>query len=349
MGAQAMAIVTNLTQRLGIAYPVMLAPRGFVAGGALAAAVSAAGGFGIIGGGYADPAWLERECAAAGHRPVGCGFITWALAERPASLDVALKHRPAAIMLSFGDAAAFLPTIKRAEALAICQVQSLAQARTVLREGADIIVAQGTEAGGHGGGRSTLPLVPAVVDMVAGSGRSVPVVAAGGITDGRGLAAALMLGADGVLMGTRFYVASESLAAPGAKARVVAASGDETLRTTVFDIARGYTWPKVYTGRAVRNRFSEAWHGREDALARDAAERARYADAAAGGDADIAVVFAGEGIDLFHAVDPAAAILERVIREAEAALARPILTSACALIGFRGLRLQPCPRRAMPY
>jgi nitronate monooxygenase len=214
-----MAISTNLTQRLGVEHPVLLAPMGFVAGGALAAAVSAAGGFGIIGGGYADPDWLERECAAAGHRPVGCGFITWALAERPASLDVALKHQPAAIMLSFGDAAAFLPKIKRAGALAMCQIQSLAQARAVLREGADIIVAQGTEAGGHGGGRSTLPLVPAVVDMVAGSGRSVPVVAAGGITDGRGLAAALMLGADGVLMGTRFSVASESLAAPGAKAR----------------------------------------------------------------------------------------------------------------------------------
>jgi nitronate monooxygenase len=231
-------------------------------------------------------------------------------------------------MLSFGDAAPFLPRIKRAGALAMCQVQGLAQARAVLREGADIIVAQGTEAGGHGGGRSTLPLVPAVVDLVAGTGRNVPVVAAGGITDGRGLAAALMLGADGVLMGTRFFVASESLAAPGAQARVVAASGDETLRTTVFDIARGYTWPQGYTGRAVRNRFAEAWHGREDALARDATARARYGEAAARGDADIAVVFAGEGMDLIHAVEPAAAILERVIREAEAALARPILTSA---------------------
>jgi nitronate monooxygenase len=329
IGAKVMAISTNLTQRLGIEHPVLLAPMGFVAGGALAAAVSAAGGFGMIGGGYADPDWLEREfAAAAGHRPIGCGFITWALAERPASLDVALKHQPAAIMLSFGDAAPFLPTIKRAGALAMCQVQSLAQARAVLREGADIIVAQGTEAGGHGGGRSTLPLVPAVVDLVAGSGRSVPVVAAGGITDGRGLAAALMLGADGVLMGTRFYVASESLAAPGAQARVVAASGDETLRTTIFDIARGYTWPKVYTGRAVRNRFSEAWHGREDALARDEVERTRYAEAAARGDAEIAVVFAGEGIDLIAAVEPAAGILARVIREAEAALARPLLTSA---------------------
>jgi nitronate monooxygenase len=147
-------------------------------------------------------------------------------------------------------------------------------------------------------------------------------VAAGGIADGRGLAAALMLGADGVLMGSRFYVACESLASPGAKARVVAASGDDTLRTSVFDIARGYNWPAEYTGRAVRNRFSAAWHRREDALARDENERARYADSAVGGDADVAVVFAGEGIDLIHTVEPAARIVDRVIREAEAALAR---------------------------
>jgi nitronate monooxygenase len=317
-----MALSTTLTERLGIQHPVMLAPMGFVSGGELAAAVSASGGFGIIGGGYADPDWLEREFTAAGNRPVGCGFITWALAERPASLDLALSYHPAAIMLSFGDAAPFLPKIKKAGALAICQVQHLAQAGTVLMEGADIIVAQGTEAGGHGGGRSTLPLVPAVVDMVANSGRNVPVVAAGGITDGRGLAAALMLGADGVLMGTRFYVASESLASPGAKARVVEASGDDTVRTTVFDLARGYHWPQEYTGRALRNRFADAWHGHEDALTQNDAERGRYAEAAARGDADIAVVFAGEGIDLIHAIEPAATILGQVIHEAEAATAR---------------------------
>ena len=222
----------------------------------------------------------------------------------------------------------FCPKIRRAGALAFCQIQTLAQARAVLMQGADIIVAQGTEAGGHGGGRSTLPLVPAVVDMVASLGRDVPVVAAGGIADGRGLAAALMLGAEGLLMGTRFYIASESLASPAAKARVVAASGDDTLRTTCFDVARGYRWPNEYTGRAVRNRFTEAWHGREEALARNEDERARYADAATRGNPEIAVVFAGEGIDLIHAVEPAAVILDRVIREAEAALARPLAALA---------------------
>jgi len=171
---------------------------GYVSGGALAASVSAGGGLGLVGGGYAEADWLERELALSGNQRVGCGFITWALAERPDALGIALGHAPAAVMLSFGDAAPFIAPIQNAGALVICQVQSLAQAREVLAEGADIIVAQGTEAGGHGGARSTLPLVPAVVDLVAASGRDVPVVAAGGIADGRGLAAALMLGADGV-------------------------------------------------------------------------------------------------------------------------------------------------------
>lgn len=318
-----MALRTRLTDRLGIRHPVLLAPMGFVAGGALAAAVSAAGGLGIIGGGYADPDWLERELAAAGNQRVGCGFITWALAQRPAALDQALRRSPAAVMLSFGDAAPFIPRIKEAGALAICQVQSVRQAREALDEGAGILIAQGCEAGGHSGGRSTFPLVPAIADLAAASGRDVPVVAAGGVIDGRGLAAALMLGADGVLMGTRFVAAQEALAAPAAKSRIVAASGDDTLRTRVFDMVRGYDWPPQYLGRALVNRFSETWHGREQALAEaGAGERARYAAAAAAGDVDTAVVFAGEGIDLIHAVEPAGIILERVVGEAEAALAR---------------------------
>ena len=226
-------------------------------------------------------------------------------------------------MLSFGDAAPFIPRIKRAGALVICQVQSVRQSRQALDEGADIIVAQGSEAGGHGGGRSTFPLVPTVADMVAQSGREVLVVAAGGIADGRGLAASLMLGADGVLIGTRFLASTESLVAPAAKARVVGASGDDTLRTKVFDIARGYDWPEEYSGRALVNRFSKTWHGQEDALiAAGADERRGYAAAAAAGDVDTALVFAGEGVDLIHDIEPAEVILNRIVTEAESALAQ---------------------------
>jgi nitronate monooxygenase len=318
-----MALRTRLTERLGIRHPILLAPMGYVSGGALAAAVSAAGGLGLIGGGYAETDWLERELAAAGNQRVGCGFITWALAERPEALALALDHAPAAVMLSFGDATPFIASIKQAGTPLICQVQSLKQARAVLDQGADIIVAQGTEAGGHGSGRSTLPLVPAIVDLVAASGQDVLVVAAGGIADGRGLAAALMLGADGVLIGSAFYAAVESLAPAAGKLRVAAGSGDDTLRTRIFDIVRGRHWPLEFTGRALRNRFSDKWHGDEAALLdAAAAESPRYAAAAAAGDVDTGVMFAGEGIDLIHAVEPAAVILDRIVAGAEAVLVR---------------------------
>ncbi len=317
-----MALRTRLTERLGIRHPILLAPMGGTAGGALAAAVSAAGGLGLIGGGIGDPEWLEAQFAASGNQRVGCGFITWGLAKRPATLDIALGHSPAAIMLSFGDAGPFIARIKAAGIPVICQVQTVARAREALRQGADIIIAQGGEAGGHGSSRATLPLVPAVVDAVRASGQDALVVAAGGIADGRGLAAALMLGASGVLMGTRFHVSVESLATPETKAHAVQSSGDDTVRTRVFDIARDAPWPVEFTGRAVGNRFSETWHGREAALDADAAEKTRYVEAQKQQDFATAVVWAGEAIDLIHSVEPAGETLTRIVAEAEAALAQ---------------------------
>ena len=306
-----MALRTRLTDRLGIRYPVLQAPMGGTAGGALAAAVSAAGGLGLIGGGLGARDWLEREFKAAGNQRVGCGFITWGLARQPESLDVAIAHAPAAILLSFGDAAPFIPKIKAAGLPVICQIQTVAMAREALRQGADIIVAQGAEAGGHGGGRATLPLVPAVVDVAAAENPDALVVAAGGIADGRGLAAALMLGASGVMLGTTFHVAAESLASPVAKARIVASNGDNTIRTRVFDIVRDAPWPAEFTGRALANLLTTAWHGREAALATDAAEKARYATAQRDEAFDTAVVWAGEGIDLINTVEPAAGTVKR--------------------------------------
>jgi nitronate monooxygenase len=130
------------------------------------------------------------------------------LEKAPEALDLALETQPAAVMLSFGDPTMFAPRIKAAGSTLICQVQSVAGATTAAEAGADVIVAQGRDAGGHAGMmRGTMGLVPAVVDAVA----PIPVVAAGGIADGRGLAAALSLGAAGVLMGTRFAATRESL------------------------------------------------------------------------------------------------------------------------------------------
>lgn len=318
-----MTFRTALTELLGIRHPIVLAPMGATAGGALAAAVTRAGGLGLIGVGYADEDFINREFDAAGNQPVGIGFITWDLAKQPKRLDAALARKPRAVMLSFGDASPFVKPIKDSGAKLIMQVQSLALAREAKRLGADVIIAQGVEAGGHGGdpnsGRSTLPFVPATVDAVA----PVPVVAAGGIADGRGLAAALALGASGVLIGTRFIAASESLSHANVKQRVAAAGGDDTLRTRVFDIGRAIDWPEQYTGRALANDFSGRWHGRESDLrgALDT-ERPRYFAAANKGDTGTMVVWAGEGLDLIRDVEPAAQIIERIVAEAEAALAR---------------------------
>ena len=180
-------IETALTRLLAIEHPILLAPMGSAAGGRLAAAVTNAGGLGMIGSGQANAATIRQELGEAGNARVGIGFITWALERNPAALDVALDTSPAAVMLSFGDPTPFTGRVKAAGCKIICQVQTLAQAKEAAAAGADIIVAQGRDAGGHSGTtRGTMGLVPAVVDAVA----PTPVVAAGGIADGRGLAAA---------------------------------------------------------------------------------------------------------------------------------------------------------------
>ena len=148
-------------------------------------------------------------------------------------------------------------------------------------------------------------------------------IAAGGIADGRGLAAALALGADGVLMGTRFWATREALIHPAAKQRVLAATGDDTIRTRVYDIARQRAWPAPYTGRLLRNAFIETWHGREDALRAASAERRRdVEDADAAGDYDVANVTVGEAVGLIDDLPGAGDLVGRIAEEAEAAIRR---------------------------
>src|SRR5690349_14635371 len=324
-------LTTALTRMLGIQHPILLAPMGSAAGGKLAAAVTHAGGFGLVGSGYADEKAIRRELGEAGNARVGIGFILWALDKNPAALDVALDAKPAAVMLSFGDPTPYTKRIKAAGCRIICQVQTLEQAKQAAASGADVIIAQGRDAGGHSGmTRGTIGLVPAVVDAVG----SIPVVAAGGISDGRGLAAALALGASGVSMGTRFTASRESLWHQAMKAMTLAAGGDQTEQTRVFDVVRGAPWPAIYPGRALRNAFSARWNGHEDALAADQKRQDEAYLATAPDDFTTRVVWAGEGVDLVNDIPSAAEIIERVVAQAASTLRQGVQL-------LRGLESRP--------
>src|SRR5262249_27474330 len=234
--------------------------------------------------------------------PWGVGFQCWSA--DVGLLEFALTYRPRAVILSFGDPGPFIEPIRRAGAALIMQVTDLDEARQALDVGADVIVAQGIEAGGHSGGRGrpTLPFVPIVADLAA----PTPVLAAGGIADGRGLAAALVLGAAGALIGTRFQATPEALVQPAITKAILEGCGEDTERSTVLDIARGAPWPPRYPARTLRHPFLEQWRGREDELAADAAAQRAYQEAVARGDLPPVPVWASEAIDLITDLRPAA-------------------------------------------
>jgi nitronate monooxygenase len=305
-------IETALTRLLGIEHPILLAPMGSVAGGKLAAAVTNAGGLGMIGSGQASAATIRQELGEAGNIRVGIGFITWALERNPSALDVALDTRPAAVMLSFGDPTPFTGRIKAAGCKIICQVQTLAQAKDAAAASADIIIAQGRDAGDHSG--TTRGVSCRRWSTPSHRSRWSPRAA------GRGLAAARALGAAGISMGTRFTASRESLWDQAMKEAALGARGDQTEQTRVFDIVRGSPWPAIYPGRALRNAFSNHWNGREDELAADQPAQEKSYLATAGDDFATRVVWAGEGVDLVNDIPAASAIIERFIAQAVATL-----------------------------
>jgi nitronate monooxygenase len=316
-----MTLSTAFTELFSVRHPIALAPMGGSAGGALAAAVSNGGGLGLLGGGNGNRDWLARELpivAAGTGKPWGVGFQSWAI--DVGTVESVLTQNPRAVMLSFGDPSAFTEPVRRAGAMLIIQVTDLDEARQAIDLGADVIVAQGTESGGHGArrGRSTLPFVPVVVDLAA----PVPVLAAGGIADGRGVAAALALGAAGALIGTRFQATAEARVDPSISKAIVEGRGEDTERSTVLDIARGSRWPAKYTARTLGHPFLEQWRGREDELAADADARRAYRDGVARGDLPPLPVWASEAIDLINDLPSAADLVGALVAQAEDALAR---------------------------
>lgn len=307
-----MSLPTAFTRLVGVEHPVVSAPMARSAGGALAAAVSDAGGLGLIGAGLSDRDWVIRELdivTARTARPWGVGFLTWALTAD--ALDIALTYSPAVVMLGFGDAAPFIGAIRDAGARLVLQVTDLDEARDAVDRHADVIVAQGSDAGGHSGQGAvgTMSFVPAVVDLVA----PTPVLAAGGIADGRGLAAALALGAAGALIGTRFQTSHEALVPAEISKALLDGRGADTERSRVLDIARGSAWPAKYPGRALTNAFLDEWRDRPDELAADEATVA----AVRRGDIDAAPVWAGQALDLITSIEPAAELVAAIVAQAE--------------------------------
>jgi nitronate monooxygenase len=304
-------IRTPLCDRFGIEYPILNAPMGGGdAPGRLAAAVSEAGGLGMIGGtSQIGEKWVRDEVRAARDgtdRPFGIGFISF-LPNAGELMDVALDEGVRIIAHSFGDATPYVARAHDAGALVLWQVRTVEEARRAVDAGADVVTAQGSEAGGHTGVRSTLPLVPEVVDAIA----PVPVIAAGGIADGRGIAAALVLGADAVWIGTRFLATHECGVSDDYKARVLAARGSDTVLTSVFDIAGGVPWPPGIAGRALRTEFTNEWHGREDDL------RATIADGALPTGEDYrAATWAGEDSTFVTKREPAGDLVRALVSEA---------------------------------
>jgi nitronate monooxygenase len=310
-------IHTQLCDLLAIEHPILNAPMGGTATADLAAAVSMAGGFGMIGGtsgGGAD--WLRaqiRATRALTDRPFGVGFIS-SFAGIDELIQVALDERIAAINHSFADPTPYVAAAHAAGVKVFAQVQTVAQAQRAAHAGVDVLIAQGTEAGGHTGSIETFALVPAVVDAAG----SIPVLAAGGIADGRGLAAALLLGAAGAWLGTRFVASQEWGGQPWEQAAVVAATADDTVRTSIYDQIRAAAFPDGIADRVLRNAFVDQWQGRDDELrAQQSALRQQLADAAQRGDVGMVDISAGVASGIIHAIEPAGAIVRRLVREAE--------------------------------
>ncbi|MCZ8325114.1 MAG: nitronate monooxygenase [Sphingomonadaceae bacterium] len=331
-----MAIETRLTREWGLDLPIMLAPMALAGGGELAAACAEAGAFGLVGGGYGELDWTRREWGLATQRlantaaaqRVGCGFITWKLDQDASALDWVLDQplAPKAVFLSFGDPRPYAARIAASGARLVCQVQRLDQVPQAVEAGAALIVAQGGAAGGHGAAaataRSTMVFVPEVADWLAANAPQVLLLGAGGIADGRGLAALLMLGADGALIGSRLWASAEALPAAAAKAQAVAADGDATARSPIFDVLRRKDWPAEYDFRALRNALHREWEGREAELRADpAAARAAFDAAVAAGDFAGANVTVGEAVGLIRDVPGAGEVLHRICAEADERLA----------------------------
>lgn len=315
------ALATDWSRSIGLRVPIVNAPMGGAAGGALAAAVSRAGGLGMVGMGSAGTA--ERLDVELRHlrklgSPFGVGLVDWVMHEQPRLLTTALAARPAVLSVSFGDTWQWVRHAQDEGVLAAAQVSDLRSAHRAVDAGVDVVVARGAEGGGHGAPRvGTLPLLAAILEEL-----SIPVLAAGGISSGRALAAVLAAGASAAWVGTAFAACAESLTSEPARRALLGAGDTDTMTTRVFDVAQGYSWPSDLPERVVRDVVADEWDGREAELDADADARAGLASTLASADDNAYGVNAGQGVVLVKSVRPAAEVIADMAAEARRLLDR---------------------------
>ena len=315
-------IHTRICDLLGIVHPIVLGGMASGTSVPLVAAVSQAGGFGTLGVTNLHAAQVQDHIAAirtATDKPFGVNYLLFLIQEE--SFAAALQAPPAVIAFAWARADQDLrPYFQRAHdagAQVMYMAGEVPEAVRAAEAGADVIVAQGTEGGGHVGWMASMALVPMVVRAVAPR----PVLAAGGIADGRGLAAALALGAEGVLLGTRLLATDEAPIHPHLKQAIVGSDGHDTVLTEIPDIASQRVWPGAMA-RALRNRFIEQWAGREWELRQRAQEAGQAALVARqAGDVANAPILIGQDAGLIEAILPAGTVIQRMVSEAEEIMA----------------------------
>lgn len=308
---------TILTEQWGLKYPILNAPMAGIAHGRLARAVSEAGGLGMLGIGKDTPEFIEREVAFIRQdNPAikfGIGLLGWIIKAEPSIFEATRAARPFLVAISVGELMPYVEQLHSQGILVATQVHSREEALAAEAAGVDLIAAQGMEAGGHTNKVvSSLPLLQVVLEAVR-----VPVLVSGGVASARGMAAVLAAGAVGVWSGTAFLACPETSAVQAARERVLAATETDTVLTAVYDRANKLPWPERIPGRALRNDFTERWHGRENELVEDKAALAELGQAVAEKNYSIANIYAGEAVGLVNEARSAAEVVRALGNGAE--------------------------------
>ena len=311
-------IYTRICDLLGIRHPIVLGGMGTATTAPLVAAVSNAGGFGTLGTSAFNAATLETEIASIRERtdkPFGVNHLLFQI--QPDMFAVTLSSKPTVAAFAWArkeqNLRDYFQRAHDAGAKVMHMAGEVSEALRAAEAGADVLVAQGTEAGGHVGWMASLPLVP----MMAKAVSPLPVLCAGGVADGRGLAAALALGAEGVLLGTRFMATPEAPIHANFKQAIVKSDGHDTVLTEIPDLASQRVWPGAMS-RAQRNQFIERWAGREWALRQNAREIGQQVAAArAAGDVNNASLSFGQDAGLIDSIKSVREIVQDIVAEAE--------------------------------